>query len=207
MDFIIEDLDWKKILLRRYKSYKLNEEEVIILLLINELNRGAPHLVSVEELEPFTTLPTQRIDQILTKLIELKYVTLSEQDASISIQPLKLKIYKDTIKDIKLEETTTNFSNAKEKAESIYSKLEQVLGRQISSIEYDIICNWFKTGATEEMVSKAIEKVKSKRGNPSVASIDKQILLLQKSKEVSKLNPLDEDQIEILRHDLYGSHH
>lgn len=207
MDFIIEDLDWKKILLRRYKSYKLNEEEVIILLLINELNRGAPHLVSVEELEPFTTLPTQRIDQILTKLIELKYVTLSEQDASISIQPLKLKIYKDTIKDIKLEETTTNFSNAKEKAESIYSKLEQVLGRQISSIEYDIICNWFKTGATEEMVSKAIEKVKSKRGNPSVASIDKQILLLQKSKEVSKLDPLDEDQIEILRHDLYGSHH
>lgn len=203
MDFILEDLDWKKILLRRYKNYRLDEQELVVLFLINELNRGAPHLISVDELESYTTMSAQRIDSILSRLIELKYVALSEEDASISIMPIKQKVYSDTIKDIKLEETSRDFSKARDQAESIYGHVEQAIGRQISSIEYDTICNWFKTGANLELIDEAITKAKAKRGNPSVASIDKQLLILQKAKELASSDSLTKEQIEILKHDIY----
>ena len=39
MDFILEDIDWRKILIRRYKNYHLNENDLAVILLINELNR------------------------------------------------------------------------------------------------------------------------------------------------------------------------
>ena len=97
MDFILEDIDWRKILIRRYKNYHLNENDLAVILLINELNRGVPHLISPEEIVPYTTMNAEQIEQIMSKLLKAGYASI--EGVSFSVNAIKKKIFDDTVKE------------------------------------------------------------------------------------------------------------
>lgn len=204
MNFIMEDLDWRKILIRRYKSYKLDENDLAVLFLINELNRGAPHLVTSEEIAIYTTIDAKSIDSIMSKLLKYGYLSLIESPVCLSIEPLKEKVFSDTIKEVKYSELPMTIDQQKSIKTSI-SKIVDSIGRPLSALEFDMISLWNKSGITEEEVELAITRAKGKKSKVNIASIHKQINNITEEKKNGNPSNNNIDVSSLLKHPLYRS--
>ena len=183
MDFILEDIDWRKILIRRYKNYHLNENDLAVILLINELNRGVPHLISPEEIVPYTTMNAEQIEQIMSKLLKAGYASI--EGVSFSVNAIKKKIFDDTDK--------TQF-------EEIYHRLEVILKRQITALEYDVVTSWSQQNMSLEQLNDIINTLKTTRKKLSIAIIDKEFQTRRNNAIKIKKDPKAE---KILGIDLY----
>ncbi len=201
MDFVKEDLDFKKILLRRYKSYHLNELEMVAILLIDELNKGVPHLVKAEELEPFMTISSKDIDQIMSRLVKCGYLSLDNKRHCFSIAPLKEKIFKDTIREVYVNESEKKTFNS---SQDVYDLVIEAIKRPLTPVEYDTVNSWMIQHIEKEEILQAIEKIKAKRKNILVASIDKEIKLSLKKKTI-EISEKDKELLSDLDKDIYGS--
>lgn len=198
MDFIKEDLDYRKVLLRRYKSYHLNEVELCALLLIDELNRGVPHLIKPEELEPFMSISAKDIDVIMGKLVKFGYIIIDNTKHCFSLQPLKEKIFNDTIKEVSVNEAEAN--NFKT-YEDIYNLVISALKRGITPVEYDTVNSWVIKKIDKELIETTINKLLTKRKSVTIAAIDKELNKSKKEKETLDKN--SEELLKDLDVDLY----
>lgn len=205
MNFIIEDLDWRKILIRRYKSYKLDERDLAVLFLINELNRGAPHLVTSEEIAIYTTIDAKSIDSIMSKLLKYGYLSLIESPVCLSIEPLKEKIFNDTMKEVKYSDLPLS-KDQQNSIKASYSKIVESIGRPLSSLEFDMVTSWEKSGITEEELELAVVRARGKKSKVNIASIHKQINNIKEEKKNQSNSSTDKVDVEsLLKHPLYRS--
>jgi DNA replication protein len=184
------DVDWRKLLIKHYKSptYKLNENEVVVLLCLDDILSSNKILVTGEDLVNYMTLTSEEIDEILSSLLEKKYIDyIRENNKTItSIEPIKNKIFEDLKRDIIIESNETSTKENKEKVDNLYSYFESQLGRVLTGKEIDRISTWVRSGASEGMIKEAVEKVKAKGKTLSMNAVDKVLLSIQKSNDITK---------------------
>lgn len=182
------DLDWRSLLIKRYKNYGLDEKSLAVILCLSETLKEGSCLISAEELEWMMTLSKTEIDATLASLIEKHFIVFenSEKKTVTSLRPLFDKLLNDTKKDIIIEAQDLKKSEARVKGESIYGYFETLLGRPLTANEFDRICGWYQEGATTGMIKEAVERVKSKSKRISINAVDKVVLALEKSDDINR---------------------
>ena len=115
----------------------------------------------------------EEIDSLLNELIKKGIIEIVNNDNQIysSIDKFKKRIYDDLIKDIRLEKEGNTHPSS-----SLYSYLEQLNDRPLSSIERDYISNWLKDGISESLIKEACVKSKTKNGYISFKKADSFVL-------------------------------
>jgi DNA replication protein DnaD len=188
MDLSYLDIDWRKLLVKHYKSYGLTETDLSVILILNDILTPNPSLVSADDLLSYMTCPKEDIDASLVKLLDKKYIAcvMLRGKTVTSLEPLYQKILSDLKKDIVIEANEASQKDNQSVVNNLYSFFEETLGRPLTGRETDRISFWIRSGASEALVKEAVEKLKAQNKAISLAAVDKIILALQKSDDISK---------------------
>jgi DNA replication protein len=188
MDFSYKDLDWRKLLVKHYKNYGLNENDLAVVLCLNDILSSVSSLVTDDDLVSYMTLSKEDIDKILVKLLDKKFIAYIHKDDKMvtSLQPLFDRILADLKKDITLEADEDAKKDDKAVVNSLYSYFEELIGRTLTPREVDRISSWVRSGADERTIKEAVEKLKAQNRAISLAAVDKILLSIQKSQDIAK---------------------
>ena len=168
------DFDFSTLLLKRYNYYRLSDLECLTILICNQLlTRDNRLLLTRDILSKHMASTKEEIDSLLNELIKKGIIEIVNNDNQIysSIDKFKKRIYDDLIKDIRLEKEGNT-----QPSSSLYSYLEQLNDRPLSSIERDYISNWLKDGISESLIKEACVKSKTKNGYISFKKADSYVL-------------------------------
>ena len=168
------DFDFSTLLLKRYNYYRLSDLECLTILICNQLlTRDSRLLLTRDILSKHMASTKEEIDSLLNELIKKGIIEIVNNDNQIysSIDKFKKRIYDDLIKDIPLEKEGNTHPSS-----SLYSYLEQLNDRPLSSIERDYISNWLKDGISESLIKVACVKSKTKNGYISFKKADSFVL-------------------------------
>ena len=184
MEIDYHDLDWKNILIKKYRNYGLDEEEVMVLFVSNAVLEVEPKtLITKEVLAPYMKASYQ-IDEALSHLLSKKFLTLVNEGGSFytSLTPFKEKLFQDAIKDLNLR------GGSQERvSDNFFSDIESIVSRSLSPLERDQVSAWLKGGADEGMIKEALKRSLTKSGNVSFKTADKLILEMERSKSRNEL--------------------
>lgn len=150
-----------KLLLTNYKTLKLTEQEVILIIYLIGNNEFDPERIS-KDLE---VSPTE-----ILKLID----NLSNKDI-LKISSRQGKVYEEYIDlDELYNKLALNVMKDKEevKKTNIYDKFEKEFGRTLSPMEYEIIGAWLESDFTEELIGEALKEA-TYNGVSNLRYIDK----------------------------------
>ncbi len=180
MDININDLDWRSILIKKYKNYGLNEEDCMVLMVSDCVLQIERTLITKEVLSPYMA-NIDKIDESLSNLLSKKYMVIANEGSEFfsSIDDFKKKLFDDTIKDMTLKNSAGGASSTV--SASLYTEVEEIAGRTLTALERDRITSWLKSGANEGMVKEALSKSFTKSGHVSFNNADKLILDMQRS--------------------------
>lgn len=178
MEINYKDIDWKTLLIKKYKNYNLDETDCMVLLVSDAILSIQDTLITTEILSPYM-VNLENVDNSLSKLVEKKILVIENiHDNFISsLEGFKKKLFEDFIKDITLKTNNPTKNN-----DSLYSEIESICNRMISPLERDQISSWLKSGADEGMIKEGLKKSITKSGNVSFKNADKLILNMQRSK-------------------------
>lgn len=183
MKFSFLDIDWRSVLLKRYKDYGLDETDVMVIFMTDQVIKTDPEApVTPETLAGYMTLPASEIDRSLYKLMEKKLITF-KMDANISrfcLDNLQDKLFSDLKRDLVLYDS----GNSSAKVENAYKYLESVVGRPLSPLEIDRISAWFKEGADLNMIKSAVANISAHKSRLTFARLSQEILRLEKEKDI-----------------------
>ena len=173
MELSQSDIDFSTLLLKRYYYYRLSDLECFTILICNQLlNRDKTLLLTRDVLSKHMASTKGEIDSILNELIKKGIIEIVYS----SLDKFKKRIYDDLIKDIRLEKEGNTTPSS-----SLYSYLEQLNDRPLSSLERDYISNWLKDGISESLIKEACVKSKTKNGYISFKKADSYVLVALRS--------------------------
>ena len=189
-------LDFKYLLLDNYKKLKINEEEVITLLMINHLLSQGNSFIVPNQLALKMGFKTKKIDEILTSLLEKGFITYIQKDGDTltSLKPLEDKLYNQFKLDFIDEENKNIISSSSLKTDNIFLKFEQLFARPLSPVEVSQIQEWISFGYSDEIIIEALKEALSKN-KKSFRSIDKILLSWQKRDDIENegSSPINKD--------------
>ena len=114
MDIVSSDIDWKKILIKKYTSYELDEMDVTVLFVTDSiLAIDGNVLITCDILSPYMAAKKEEIDLSLSKLMKKNYLSIVAENNSIttSIDAFKQKIFDDFIHDLTIEKNNDLYEN------------------------------------------------------------------------------------------------
>ncbi|MCI2069410.1 MAG: DnaD domain protein [Bacilli bacterium] len=188
MDLDYQDLDWKRLIVKHYKAYGLDEKSLAVVFVLDDILASLKGPVTANDLVSYMTLSKEEIDKILVLLLEKKYIAYltKEEKLVTTLKPLKEKILADLKKDIVIEANEAGKEPDKGVVNTLYTYFEEQLGRPLTGREVDRISLWLKTGATEGMIKEAVYKLQAQNKAVSLAGVDKILLAIQKSGDINK---------------------
>ena len=153
MEFKYKDIDWRRFLLRRYKDYKLNEEEFVCLLCIDDMLKEKKRLIDADDLLTYMSLERDKIDEILVSLTKKGFLSFENEDGNLtaSLSKLFLRIERDFKADI-ISSASKSSEEIQDKINKIYPFFEEKLSRTLSGREIDKITLWMKAGIKESQM-------------------------------------------------------
>jgi len=137
----------------------------------------------------------EQIEQIMSKLLKAGYASI--EGVSFSVNAIKKKIFDDTVKEASLAKDEIQ---DKTQFEEIYHRLEVILKRQITALEYDVVTSWSQQNMSLEQLNDIINTLKTTRKKLSIAIIDKEFQTRRNNAIKIKNDPKAE---KILGIDLY----
>lgn len=185
MEFGFKDLDWRSLLLKRYKDYGLGEDDVMVILMANEVQKedvNAP--ITSDTLSEYMTIGKDEIDQSLYKLLDRKFIVYETSGTVVrmSFDPLFNKLFGDVKKDLVL----ASDKKTDKKVDEAYAFFEKTLGRTITPLELDKISSWLGEGATMGMLQTAVINIQASKQRVTFPRLEKEILRLEKASDISK---------------------
>ena len=186
MNISIQDLDWKNILIKKYKEYGLNEVETMIVFLADSiLSIDEKTMLTPEILSSYMTIRKEDIDSALSGLCNKGIIELKMEKGSFSssISHFKKKLFDDVVKDLSFRREKANLSSGT----NLYTEIEQMTQSTLSPFDRDRITSWLRNGASEGMIKEAIEKSMTANGNISFSKADKLILEMERGKSREEL--------------------
>ena len=160
-----KDYLFKRRLFKVIKDYKLNIDELVILIIF--LNQEHS-LFDVKEIKTVTLMSEKAVMEAFSSLMTKGIVSLKVQkgsDGKIN-ETLDLdKLYQEMVSDTLIEEKGKLKTN-------IFELFEVEFGRVLSPMEYEIINGWIKLDINEELIIGALKEA-TFNGVNSLRYIDK----------------------------------
>jgi len=195
MNLTYKDIDYRRLLLRHYKYYKLSEEELVCLLCLDDFLMNVQSSVTSDDLIPYMNLSSDQIDEILASLTDRKFISYKKVGNKIitSLDLLYAKLLKDMEKDIVIDANQKKSSTSK--VNEYYTYIEELIGRPLTGWELDRISFWVKNNIGKEMLDEAVSKLRNRGQNISVSGIDKILYALEKNKDINQMGtPISSQQ-------------
>ncbi len=143
----LECIRFDRLLLMKGKSLDLSDQESYILLLIYNFVTLHKKMITPTLLLQYSSLTPQQLDQVLTSLLQKKWIY--NKNGAICLHDFEDKLLKDeqVVEDNKI---------------NIIDLFEDEFGRALTPMEFESIKEWINDGYSEEMITKALkEAVKS----------------------------------------------
>lgn len=178
MEIDVRDIDWKELLIKKYRNYDLDEEEVMVLFVSDAILALEPKtLITKDILSPYMK-DQDGIDEALSKLLSKKFMTVTNDGTNFftSLDDFKKKLFLDCLKDLSLRNSPSSRTS-----DGFYSDIESIVSRTLTPLERDQVSAWLKSGADEGMIKEALQRSITKSGNVSFKSADKKILEMERS--------------------------
>lgn len=135
-----------KLLITNYKSLKITEKELILIIYLLNDDEFDPEKIS-KDLKIKIPDTLKMIDSLSKK--DILKIDMTKGDVvseHINLDELYNKLALSIIKEKEKKETT------------IYDKIENEFGRTLSAIEYQIIGAWLDENYTEEIIEEALKE-------------------------------------------------
>ena len=160
----IQQLDYKYILIENYKAFNLSENELVVLLLIDNVEKESPSLITAEQLVLKMNLEEKEIDNILVSLLDRKFISYETYNGILitSLNPLKERIV-EYIKNSFLNTPTEELLEISESdGRTIFEEFESKLNRSLTPLEIDSIRMWFSEGVSKDVIISALNECAAK---------------------------------------------
>ncbi len=142
-------IDYQGLLLVSYKQFGLSEKELVMIMLVLRLEQQGQKGISPTLLSRYMTLPFKKIDQLIAKLINQKY--LSYQEGSVSAKPIiRMILMQEELNQQQEESSTRNLD--------LISLFENEFGRCLTPIELETIRKWKQCAYSDEMIFEALKE-------------------------------------------------
>ena len=184
---VSEALDFRFLLLENYKKFKLNEQELATIFMIDHLISQGNPFVTQDLLSLKMTLDVASIDKILAALLTKGYIAYETKDnrTITTLDPLKKILFREYNLNIMKETKAEEKKNVQEELENIYQAFDKLLGRQLSPVEISKIREWVDYGFTDEQIINALKEALAK-GKKSLRSVDKILLSWSNREDMEK---------------------
>ena len=184
---VSEALDFRFLLLENYKKFKLNEQELATIFMIDHLISQGNPFVTQDLLSLKMTLDVASIDKILAALLTKGYIAYETKDnrTITTLDPLKKILFREYSLNIMKETKAEEKKNVQEELENIYQAFDKLLGRQLSPVEISKIREWVDYGFTDEQIINALKEALAK-GKKSLRSVDKILLSWSNREDMEK---------------------
>ncbi len=185
MEFKYKDIDWRRFLLRRYKDYKLNEEEFVCLLCIDDMLKEKKRLIDADDLLTYMSLERDKIDEILVSLTKKGFLSFENEEGNLtaSLSKLFLRIERDFKADI-ISSASKASEEIQDKINKIYPFFEEKLSRTLSGREIDKITLWMKAGIKESQMKEAVARLETNNKKISISSVERELDRIKKSEDI-----------------------
>ena len=174
---ITEAIDFRYLLIEKYKKLKINENELATIFVIDHLIAQGNPFISADLLSLKMSLDIKEIDKVLAKLITkgmFEYKTVGKQTVA-SLEPLKQKLYREFQIFLSKEEEEKSSKRITEELENVYANFEKLLNRPLSPVEISKIHEWISYGYSDTLIIDALKEALS-RGKKTLRSVDKILL-------------------------------
>lgn len=184
----IQQLEYRYLLIENYKHFGLSEKELVVILLIDNVEKDSPSLITAEQLVLKMNLDEKEIDDILVSLFERKYISYETVNGILvtSLNPTKKKIV-DFIKHSFLStpaEELVEISTSDGK--TVFEEFEAKLNRSLTPLEIDSIRNWFAEGISKDVIISALNECAVKSKRITIRGVDKMIIRMLSSSDIRK---------------------
>ena len=171
----IESLDYRYILINNYKYFKLSENELVILLIIDSLKKKT--LITGDQLEVKMSISAKEIDEGIVSLMNKGFLSYETVDGILitSIEPTFKKILAYMSSKIINEDNEEELKKQEDALTKVMKTLEEEMKRSLTPLEIDLISNWFKEGVHENVINNAIDECILKGKKLTVKAIDRTI--------------------------------
>lgn len=190
-NFKINQIDYRYVLVDTYKSLNLNEYDLAVLLVIDNILREEPVLVTAELLALKMNIDVKELDNILVSLVNrgfLEYVSISNNSLSLvtSLRPTYNRLQENFVRDIVTSVHLEDSRVKKEEISNIFASFEREMKRTLTPIELEKIREWVSQGIKEEMIIDCLREVMSKSKRVSLRAVDRAIIKRMTSNDREK---------------------
>ena len=188
--FKINQIDYRYLLVDTYKSLGLNENVLALLLVVDNILKETPQLVTGELLALKMNLDVKELDSILVSLVNrgfLEYSNLENSNTLVtSIAPTYKKLSENFIRDLITYSAIEDNDNRKKSISNIYGTFEKELGRSLSPVELEKVREWISQGIEESIIIDSLHECIAKNKRVTIRSIDKIIIKRLSSKDLKE---------------------
>mgnify|MGYP003293385473 CR=1 FL=1 len=178
-------LDFKYLLLDNYKKYKISENTLATIFVIDHLIEQGNPFITADLLSFKMSLDTKDIDIILAELITKGYLEyqVSGSRTICSLNPLKQKLYKDFENTVSLEGASENNSEIMANINKATREIESLFKRILSPIEVSKVKDWVMIGYRVETIIDACKECLGKN-KKTISSMDKVLTAWQSRNDI-----------------------
>lgn len=188
--FQINQIDYRYMLVDTYKSLGLNEYDLAVLLVVDNILKEQPTLVTSELLALKMSIGVKDLDSILVSLMNrgfLEYSNLPNSNSLVtSLAPTYKKISENFIRDLITYTSMEDNEERKQSMSNIFGTFEKELGRSLSPVELEKIREWISQGIKEELIIDSLHECMTKNKRVTIRSIDKIIIKRLSSKDLKE---------------------
>ena len=193
---ISEAIDFRYLLIEKYKKLKIIENELVTIFVIDHLIGQGNTLITADLLALKMSLSSADLDKILASLFKKKiidYVTVNNNTVT-TLDPLKEKLYSEFQISLKQEKEEKSSKKIKDELANIYKQFEELLNRQLSPVEVSKIREWVSYGYSDEMIINALKDALN-QGKKTLRAVDKILLTYQKRDDLQSegFSPINEE--------------
>lgn len=189
-NFKINQIDYRYLLVDTYKSLGLSENDLAILLVVDNILKEEPILITAELLALKMNLDVKDIDKMLVSLMNRGYLefTTGENSNSLltSIKPLYKRLSELFVKEVITASSLEENKQKHDAVTNIFSTFQREIGRSLTPVELEKIREWIGTGIKEETIIDSLHECKAKSKNVTIRQIDKIIIKRMTSTDVKK---------------------
>ncbi len=178
-------LDFKFLLIDNYKKYKINENTLATILVMDQLISQGNPFITAELLSLKMSLDVADIDIILSKLIINGYLEykVSGGKTVCSLAPLKEKLFKDFESSVSKEDATENNQEVSANVKAATKDIEKLFKRSLLPLEINKVKEWIMTGYRVETIVDACKEAVSKN-TKTISAMDKVLATWQSRNDI-----------------------
>ncbi len=180
---LIQNIDWKTLLLENYRELGLNENQVMVLFVTDYCIKQGDRLVTADLLSLKMSLEYKLIDQTLAELMNKGLITLiTDQDGltQTSLTGIKELLVDGYVRSY-IKDKTKPQSEEKTN-DNLISVFETEFGRPLSYLEIQTIKQWVEEGYIEAKILNALKTAIGARVK-NIRYIDKILLEWRQQEE------------------------